>query len=259
MGHSRTLYDEERARDLARKFETEDREFERGGVSQAGTIVQQSDKQGDDLVDQQIEEKLSAQILEQEVLEKRFEKMREEGKKLDEKQRVLAKQLKEVRSETDSLRLVAELQKTDLAEGHRLLWSRSHKMQPYSDEGDGRFAHQPEDKPQQKYEEDQPRHKSLPVGEVSEKIPCQWCNKLIPFEQVMLHQVRYFVCQSVCGCYCCCCWCWCWCVCVCVCVCVLSCLGMGSYSDLFLSSNHAIMKQQILLLAVVMVINMVFI
>lgn len=191
MGHSRTLYDEERARDQARKYEREGKQFERGGVS--GTIVKQSGDQSDDLVGQQIEEKLSARILEEAALVKRLEEMREREERLNEEKKEVAKQLEEVHSENDSLRLAYELKKKDLAEGHSSLWRKTQKFQPCSDEDDDRFAHElqtTEDKLQQQYEDDQPCHKSLPLSESSEKIPCQWCNKLIPFEQVMLHQVR---------------------------------------------------------------------
>ena len=186
MGHSRTLYDEERAKEQARKYEREEKQFERGGAS--GTLVKQSDDQSSDLVDQQIEEKLSSQILEEAVLMKRLKEMRERGEKLNEEKQELAKQLEEVKSETESLRLAYELKKKDLAEGHSSLWRKTHKFQHCSDEEDvDRFEHELQMTEDKLNEVDQPRLKSIPL---SERIPCQWCNKLIPFEKVMLHQVR---------------------------------------------------------------------
>ena len=174
MGHSRFLYDEERARDLAEKFDGEGEEFE----GEEGS----SRDQNDGPLHRQFDETtytLSARMLEKEALEKQIEEVREKGEALKIREMELAKQLEEAHSENESLRLAVKLHKKDLAEGHRSLWRKTQRLHTCSDEGGPQYG------------EDEPHQSSPPpVSEGSEKIPCQWCNKLIPFEQVMLHQVR---------------------------------------------------------------------
>ena len=213
MGHSRTLYEEKRVRDIAREMEEQERgrevtreveeeervremeeerekrrEMEEEGEEEvkrkAGTAEQKE-------IDRMYEEEIAAKQLEIKELSKKL-------KESTENQRLLQKHIEETKGVIDSLRLATQLQKEDLAEGHKALWKKTaYSPQLHvSDESLARRLQMKEDRLQYSHthlEEEEPRPKTPPTqsyaDDTSEKIPCQWCEKLIPFEQVMLHQV----------------------------------------------------------------------
>ena len=179
MGHSRTLYDEERAREFAETIEEEEEKSMNEDYSLT-TVQEPEPLSQDELLDEE-----RTRISRREKMLEQLEETRNREEELREKEIKLAEQLKKTKEEKESLELVIALQKTDLAEGHRAIWKKSRL--PVSFDGS-------EDR--SKYEhtkfEDQPRPKTTPFpSESSVEIPCQWCNKLIPFEQVMLHQVSF--------------------------------------------------------------------
>ena len=167
MGHSRTLYEEKRVREIARETEERRREVELGE-------------------DEEVKSKASDEVRKYE------EELAVKQREMEE----LARKLEETKGEIDNLRLATQLQKEDLAEGHKALWRQTSHTSQLADESLARRLQIKEDKLQYGHtylEGEEPRSKAPPTqsfaDDTSEKIPCQWCEKLIPFEQVMLHQV----------------------------------------------------------------------
>ena len=212
MGHSRTLYEEKRVRDIAREIEEQERgrevtreveEEERGSK-----MEEEREKRRREMEEEGEEEvKSKAGTAEQEALDRMYEEeiaakqleIKELSKKLEEStesQRLLQKHIEETKGVIDSLRLATQLQKEDLAEGHKALWKKTAYSSQLSDERMARRLQMKEDRLQYSHthlDKEEPRPKTPPTqsyaDDTSEKIPCQWCEKLIPFEQVMLHQV----------------------------------------------------------------------
>lgn len=192
MGHSRTLYEEKRVREIARETEEEEerrRENARERGDNAREMEEEREKRRREV---ELEE-------EEEVKSKASDEVRKYEEELAAKQREmeeLARKLEETKGEIDILRLASQLQKADLAEGHKALWRETSHTSQLADESLARRLQMKEDELQYGHtylEGEEPRPKAPPVqyfaDDTSEKIPCQWCEKLIPFEQVMLHQV----------------------------------------------------------------------
>ena len=169
LGHSRTLYEEQRARDVASAVDEERRLEESNTASQSHE--ERADKKHSSsakLVQEEEEEEGS------EVLNRRLRETREEANKL-------AKRIEELDQERKSLTLALELQKEEESDSHQALWrTSSHTTTSAAVCGGVLDSHLDSD-------DEQPRPKTPPPS--SDSVPCQWCNKLIPFEQVMLHQV----------------------------------------------------------------------
>lgn len=195
IGHSKTVYDEQRARAVARTLDEEDKQLEEDKV---GAAIKPLEEEELRKPLQEVRDKLIAKQLEGAEIEKQFERVKREHAVLAKELEERTKKVIEVQEETESLRLAVKLQKKDLADEHQAMWkktARSTHTQPCL-EDDEKFARKlqiNEDRFQYRtthFEEDQPLPKTPPSeSEHSEKIPCQWCNKPIPFEQVMLHQV----------------------------------------------------------------------
>ena len=191
MGHSRTLYEEKRVREIARETEEKRRENsrEREGEDNTREMEEEREKRRREV---ELEE-------DEEVKSKASDEVRKYEEELVTKQREmeeLARKLEETKGEIDNLRLATQLQKEDLAEGHKALWRQTSHTSQLADESLARRLQIKEDKLQYGHtylEGEEPRSKAPPTqsfaDDTSEKIPCQWCEKLIPFEQVMLHQV----------------------------------------------------------------------
>ena len=180
MGHSKTLYEEESVRKIAREIEG-DREAEEGERNEVvGTVEEERE------VPEEVRK-----VLDEEIAAKQ-----KEIEELDEKKRLLSKQLKEANEEVETLRLASRMRDEDLAEGHKALWMKTAHNSQLADEKVSKRLQIKEDRFQYSHahlEEEEPRPKTpptLPYSDDSEKIPCQWCNVLVPFEQVMLHQVN---------------------------------------------------------------------
>ena len=213
MGHSRTLYEEKTVREIATEAEREERERESEEEGEnSWREMEEGSRREVEEEDEEVKSKAAnkaANKAEQEELERLYEdelaakklEIEELAKKLKEStenQKRLQKDIEERREEIDSLRLATELQKADLAEGHKALWRKTARTPQLDDERLARRLQMKEDRLQYSHthleEEEEPRPKSPPSQSYaddtfSEKIPCQWCAKLIPFEQVMLHQV----------------------------------------------------------------------
>ena len=214
MGHSKTLYEERRVREIAseiegrernrevegeerdrrernREVEGEERDRELEGETEevrSKPDMTEHLEQGE--IAKELEERMVAKQMEVDEIAKKL-------KETNESQRLLARHLEKTKEEIDSLTLAAQLQKKDLAEGHRALWKNTAGTLQEDDESFARRLQMDEDRHQYGHthlEEEEPRPKTPPtqpyIDDSSEKIPCQWCEKLIPFEQVMLHQVR---------------------------------------------------------------------
>ena len=224
MGHSRTLYEENRVRELAGEMEREreianeqegedswrEMEEERRGemeeerrremeeerrreMEEEGGEVKSKVGRAEEKELERIHEEIAAKQLEMEELAKKL-------KETTENQRRLQKHIEERKEEIESLRLANQLQKEDLGEAHKALWRKTAHGSQLDDESFARKLQMREDRLQYSHahleeeeEEEEPRLKPPPThsyaDDTSEKIPCQWCEKLIPFEQVMLHQV----------------------------------------------------------------------
>ena len=174
MGHSRTLYDEQVARDMDEHTETveaslpqrQPHEEDKESVS-SKTLLEREDEE---------KEEGEGNV----VLKKRLQETRDEAKKL-------VKRIEELDEESKSLKLAIELQKKDVAASHQAMWKKSSRVTNRSHSSsteDSQFAHEYGGE----VDDEQPRPKTPPPS--SDCVPCQWCSKLIPFEQVMLHQVR---------------------------------------------------------------------
>ena len=161
MGHSRMLYDEQISTDFGRK-QREESQFSK--EERTVSTVEQNYEENEKYYEKK-EEELR---LERERLLQQIQEIKEKEAAAREKENELAKRLEEAKEETESLKLAVELQKKDLAEGHRALWKKSKESRLCSS-GEA----------------------SVRKVDSSDKIPCQWCHKLIPFEQVMLHQVSH--------------------------------------------------------------------
>ena len=184
MGHSRTLYDEQVARDMAN-----DEKYEETG--EASLPQHQPCEDRDESVsskmlregDEDEEEEEGEGEEGHEVLKKRLQKTRDEAKRL-------VKRIEELDEESKSLKLAIELQKKDVAASHQALWKKSSRVTNRSHSmstEDSQFAHEHVGDNYTEVDDEQPRPKTPPHS--SDCVPCQWCSKLIPFEQVMLHQV----------------------------------------------------------------------
>jgi hypothetical protein len=196
MGHSRTLFEEKRVREIVRETEGEERERENTGEGEGEDRWREMEEEREmrrrevEIEGEQEEVKSKASIKERTYM------YEEElaAKQLEIKE--LARKLEETKGEAENLRLASQLQKEDLAEGHKALWRKTAHTPQLADESLARRLQMREDKLQYGHthlEEEEPRPKAPPTqsftDDTSEKIPCQWCEKLIPFEQVMLHQV----------------------------------------------------------------------
>lgn len=202
MGHSKTLYEEKRVREIAREVEGEKREREIAREVEGEIEGEIEEEKAEEVrskvgtaereeLDKMYEEEIAAKQLKIDELAKRL-------KESTESQRLLQQRMEETKGEIESLRLATQLQKKDLAEGHQALWKKTAHTcnSQLADENLARRMQMNEDRLQYNHshlEEEEPRPKTPPtqsyVDDSSEKIPCQWCEKLIPFEQVMLHQV----------------------------------------------------------------------
>lgn len=215
MGHSRTLYEENRVRELAREIEREEGEREIANEQEGEERWREMEEErrremeeeGEEVkskVGRAEEEELKRiHMYKEEIAAKQLE-MEELAKKLEEtteNQKRLQKHIEERKEEIESLRLANQLQKEDLGEAHKALWRKTAHGSQLDDESFARRLQMREDRLQYSHahleeeeeEEEPPRLKPPPThsyaDDTSEKIPCQWCEKLIPFEQVMLHQV----------------------------------------------------------------------
>lgn len=192
MGHSKALYEEERVREIANEVERE-----KGEGDITGDTEEEREEEVKSKVGRTEQEELN-RLYEEEIAAKQSE-IKELSKRLEEStenQRLLQQHIEETKGEIESLRLATQLQKEDIAEGHKALWKKTAHNTQQADESLARRLQMKEDRLQYSHthiEEEEPRPKTPPTqsyaDDSSEKIPCQWCDQLIPFEQVMLHQV----------------------------------------------------------------------